>query len=112
MPKPAPTEDLIAVLNQRRLELERLSKNSAQQRDPVELDQTRIGRLSRIDALQNQAMSQAIETRRHQELQRIDAALARLETGDFGRCLICGEDISVQRLRSDPATPVCIDCAS
>lgn len=112
MTKPAPPEDLVTVLNQRRIELERMSKITAEHRDPVELDQTRVGRLSRMDALQAQAMSKATEMRRHQELQRIDAALARLETGEFGYCLMCGGDISLRRLRSDPTTPVCIDCAT
>ncbi len=112
MANPKPAADLIAVLNQRRDELQRLSDQSATQRDPVELDQTRVGRLSRMDALQAQAMSNATETRRHQELQRIDSALARLETGEFGYCLKCGDDISVARLRNDPTTAVCIDCAT
>jgi DnaK suppressor protein len=78
----------------------------------VELDQTSVGRLSRMDALQGQAMSQERDRRRRIELQRIAAALQRIETGDYGACVHCGEDIAIKRLELDPATPLCIDCAS
>jgi len=80
-------------------------------RAAVELDQTRIGRLSRMDALQVQAMSVETERRRKIELHRIEAALARIEDGDYGYCLACGAEIVAKRLALDPATPVCIDCA-
>ena len=55
--------------------------------DTVELDQSRLGRLSRMDALQQQAMSQALNQRREIELQKISSALRRLESGDYGSCL-------------------------
>jgi len=87
-------------------------KASVEGSRPVELDQTRVGRLSRMDALQGQAMAQETERRRNNELQRIDAALARVDTGDYGYCVICGEEISSKRLALDPSTPLCIDCAS
>ena len=78
----------------------------------VELDQTRVGRLSRMDALQGQAMSIETKRRRDIELQKIDAALRRIEQQDYGYCLSCGELISPRRLDVDPATPLCIDCAN
>lgn len=94
-----------------RLELEETALSSAESRRPVELDQTRVGRLSRMDALQGQAMSQEIERRRNLELRRIDAALARVETGDYGYCVSCDEPIAPKRLALDPACPLCIACA-
>jgi len=84
---------------------------TAKERGVVELDQTAVGRLSRMDALQNQAMQVETERRREIELKRIDAALARLDEGDYGICVSCGEDIQIKRLDMDPATPVCVDCA-
>lgn len=84
---------------------------TAGERGVVELDQTSVGRLSRMDALQNQAMQVETERRREIELQRIDAALARLDSDDYGYCVSCGEEISPKRLNMDPATPVCVDCA-
>jgi len=92
-------------------ELKAASEASRQDRDPVELDQTRQGRLSRMDAMQGQAMAKASEVRRTQQIHRLKAALARLEQGAFGECLDCGESIAAARLRADPAAALCIDCA-
>ncbi len=78
---------------------------------PVELDQTTIGRVSRMDALQDQAMAQASQQRRHIQLQRIESALQRLESGEFGWCMKCGEEIARKRLEVDPTAPLCITCA-
>ncbi len=86
-----------------------LGKDSAR---IVTLDQQSVGRLSRMDALQNQAMAQATERRRHATRQRILAALARLDADDYGYCAECGEEIPPARLEFDPAVPRCIACAS
>ncbi len=91
------------------LERETATKDA---RDPVELDQSRIGRLSRMDALQGQAMAQDAERRRKIELQKIEAALERIEAGDYGYCVNCGEEIPKARLDFDPAVASCVDCAS
>ncbi len=88
------------------------SAATADTRDPVELDQTSVGRLSRMDAMQQQAMALAIERRRASALARIDAALARIEAGEYGWCVQCGEPISPKRLALDPALPTCITCAA
>jgi len=64
-----------------------------------------------MDALQEQAMSLETERRRKLELQRIEAALQRIEEGDFGYCLVCGEEIEVKRLDLDPTLPTCVACA-
>ena len=77
----------------------------------VELDQTSVGRLSRMDALQGQAMSQEQGRRRGLELQKIKAALRRIESGDYGYCLACDEPVAIKRLTLDPAATLCIDCA-
>ncbi len=98
-------------LEERRSELLDIAAASDEARAPVELDQSRVGRLSRMDALQVQAMSLETERRRSQEIRRIDAALARLEADEFGDCLRCGEEIEPARLQLDPAAPLCFDCA-
>ncbi len=100
-----------AQLLARRNELHGLSESSSEARRPVELDQARVGRLSRMDAMQSQAMSLETDRRRGVELQRIDAALHRLDDGEYGFCIGCGETIAPKRLEFDPTTPVCIDCA-
>lgn len=78
---------------------------------PVDVDQTSTGRLSRMDALQTQALDLEIDRRRHQEVQRIDAALQRIAEGEYGYCVACGEAIAAKRIENDPTTPVCINCA-
>jgi DnaK suppressor protein len=85
---------------------------TAAERATVVLDQTAVGRLSRMDALQNQAMQLETERRREVEIRRIDAALKRITDGEFGYCVSCGEAIEKKRLEMDPSTPLCVDCAS
>lgn len=78
----------------------------------VELDQSRVGRLARMDALQAQAMSVEIKRRRKIKLQQITAALKRIEDDEFGLCAQCEEDIDPKRLEFDPAALKCIECAN
>ena len=80
--------------------------------DTVALDQQAIGRLSRQDALLNQAMSNAQQDRRTIELSRLKDALQRIEDDEFGYCDDCGEDIPVKRLELDLAATKCVSCAS
>lgn len=77
----------------------------------VELDQTRQGRLSRMDALQGQQMALERERRRKAQLTRIEGALRRIESGDFGFCFVCEEEIDLRRLEADPTLTRCTECA-
>lgn len=98
------------ALTDRLDELDRLDASSADSRKPVELDQSSVGRLSRMDAMQQQAMALAIAGRRDVERRRLKAALARLDIDEFGMCLRCGEEIDRERLAFDPAIAQCGDC--
>lgn len=98
-------------LTERQDELRGLSEVSAESRGAVTLDQQSVGRLSRMDAMQQQAMAQATERQRASELSRIDAALTRLDEGEYGYCIECGEEIAEKRLEIDPAVTHCINCA-
>lgn len=84
---------------------------SESDRAPVTLNQDSVGRLSRIDAMQLQAMAVAQQRRRQAERAAIDAALARIEEGEFGFCVKCGEEIAPARLEHNPAASTCIQCA-
>lgn len=95
-----------------RAALEQASDTAAEVRGPVTLDQQSVGRLSRMDAMQVQAMAVATEERRRQQIARIRAALKRLDDGTFGECVICGEEIAPKRLALDPAVSTCIRCAA
>jgi len=93
-------------------ELVALDAESKESRSAVELDQQKVGRLSRMDALQSQALNQAVAGRRRQMLVRIDQALERLEEEEFGYCQKCGDDIALERLELDPTTLLCRACAT
>ncbi len=105
------TETIREALLAKREELKQLDESSAADSATVELDQQKVGRLSRMDALQAQEMALATKRRREIEHGRIDAALKRLDDDTYGECLGCGEEIGEKRLALDPATPTCIDCA-
>ena len=96
----------------RQAELLAVADTAATAADTVELDQTRVGRLSRMDALQQQAMSQENQRRRALELKRIVQALSRIKEHEYGYCVECADEIAENRLEIDPATPLCIRCAS
>lgn len=104
-------KEIRKALEKERAELLAVRKSSADDRKPVELDQQSVGRLSRMDAMQVQAMAQAVEARRRGRLQRIEAALKRLDDADFGFCVECGEDIPAKRLSFDLTLTHCVDCA-
>ncbi|KEO59471.1 DnaK suppressor protein [Thalassospira sp. MBR-102] len=99
-------------LEDRRADINAHSNHSEDYRKPVELDQQAVGRLSRMDALQDQQMHLEQERRRAAELDRIEKTLARIEHADYGFCHNCGEEIEKKRLEFDPTTPLCVDCAA
>ena len=99
------------LLLSRQEELLSLIKSHKADSAPVELDQSMVGRLSRMDALQGQAMAEEVKRRRDQELTRINAAYARMDEDEYGYCLNCGEDIAEERLNLDPSISLCSKCA-
>lgn len=109
------TEQQLADLRQRieeqLLDLEEGENVRRESSDTVELDQTRTGRLSRMDALQGQAMAKATAARAQQQVLRLRAALRRLDDGSYGDCIDCEEPIAPGRLEADPAAAICIGCA-
>lgn len=101
-----------AALHARREELLALSNISAGARGTVTLDQQSVGRLSRMDAMQQQAMAQATERQRTAELVRIEQALKRINEEEYGYCENCGDEIAKKRLAIDPTANLCIRCAA
>jgi len=92
-------------------EILQVSETGDQATRTVELDQTRVGRLSRMDALQVQAMSLESKRRREIHLRQITAALKRIDDGSCGWCFDCDQPIAHKRLEFDPSTSRCIRCA-
>ncbi len=109
---PEQLADFEQCLRQNRDELLFIADTAGEAADTVELDQSRVGRLSRMDALQAQAMSVEGQRRRGIVLRQIAEALLRIEEDEFGYCLECGEAVAVERLQIDPSTPLCIGCAN
>lgn len=93
-------------------ELESVAETGDESAAIVELDQTKVGRLSRMDAMQAQAMARASSQRRNVLLKEIDAALNRIDDGEYGLCQMCEEPINPKRLEIDPTARLCIECAS
>lgn len=98
--------DRLAALQQ---ELEALLAATAAGAAPVDLDQP-IGRLSRIDAIQSQKLTQANRARSKVRLQHVRAALAAVRAGTYGECRRCEDDIALERLEAAPESPLCLAC--
>ncbi len=105
---PEAFKEKLLALKKELLELEERGDDA----QPVELDQSRVGRLSRMDALQMQEMSKETQRRRAVQLQRIEGALQRIERDTFGLCIKCEEDLPAKRLDFDPTAFLCVDCAT
>ena len=100
--------DLLVKNRQELLQISTANKNAT---ETVELDQTRQGRLSRMDALQGQQISIASVNRRKQELKNIELALTRIDNDEYGYCQLCEKEIPARRLEINPALTYCIHCA-
>lgn len=103
-------EQIRQQLIRMKLELHELEKEYDESSKTVELDQTRVGRLTRMDAMQAQQMALESARRRQQQIVKIDGAIHRLESGEYGYCFVCGEEISAQRLAVDPTSTRCMVC--
>ena len=90
------------------LEIEIASSGS---KKPVALDQSSVGRVTRIDAIQRQQMAVESSRRRTDAMLKIEAALLRIQSHEFGICVKCGDDIAIARLDIDPTFVKCVNCS-
>lgn len=77
---------------------------------PVSLDAS-IGRLSRMDAINNKSINEKALRDKKQTLQKLERAVEKYEENKLGTCLKCGENIPFGRLKIMPYTTRCIKCA-
>jgi DnaK suppressor protein len=105
-------KQLHSELKEKKQALEVQLKNSAPDTRPVTLDQQSVGRVSRIDAIQQQQMALANQQQSTQLLKGIELALQRIDSGDYGYCLQCEEPIAFARLQAQPFASLCLDCQS
>lgn len=101
-----------ALIRDELTSLEESLRQASASAGTLELDQSSVGRLSRMDALQQQAMAQELRARLVMRKRRLDAALVRVDAGSFGSCCQCGEELDTRRLQHDPATVFCSDCVA
>jgi DnaK suppressor protein len=101
--------ELAAALEAARGELETSLQASQDSVQPVSLDEP-IGRLTRMDALQQQSMAKATRRTAEARLRQLSAALAALDEGDYGSCAACEEPIGYPRLKARPETRLCLPC--
>lgn len=101
-----------ALIEQRLQELEIEEARGLDGQNVVVLDQQSVGRLSRMDALQSQAMAKGLHARRDALRKALVAARGRLDEGEYGYCDDCGDTIAEGRLRADPTAMKCVSCAS
>ncbi len=103
--------ELCDMIRQQCRELEELLESSTESSKPVALDEP-IGRLSRMDAMQQQQMAIASRQSQTQRLQLLRNALQAIERENYGDCRICEEPIGYQRLKVRPESPFCLSCQS
>jgi len=109
------TSEQSAELHQRLRDLGReiedaLSASAGSER-PVDLEEP-IGRISRIDAIQQQKMARASRDRLQARLRAVQAALGRIAEDTYGDCALCDDPIGYGRLAARPETPLCMPCQS
>ena len=102
--------ELEVELKRQLARLEKSMKVTDEAMKTVELDQTTVGRLSRMDSLQNQSLSKGLREREVVRLSQIREAIARIEAGTYGRCTACEGPIPFERLFVFPEAPECAEC--
>lgn len=107
---PEQIAELRAELERILAKLERSMRATDEAMRPVELDQTAVGRLSRIDSIQNQGLTRNLQAREAVKLSQVHAALSRIEAGGYGTCTECGADVPFERLLIFPEAPTCSAC--
>ena len=104
----------LATLRERLVELVAEIENSlgasAGSVAPVVLDQSSVGRLSRMDAMQQQAMAKATRRQAQLRLSQCQVALSAFDRDEYGLCRKCEEPIGCRRLTAKPEAPFCLEC--
>lgn len=103
--------EITAAIQSKIADLRLVVASDAQDKEQIELDQTRVGRLARMDAVQHHAIAEAQAERAVKQLRLLELLLSKVDDDDFGECHYCGEDIPVGRLLIRPESLRCVNCA-
>ena len=107
---PKQKEELRALLQSKKIKLEQQLADAKSATAVVTLDQSSVGRLSRMDAMQQQSMAVSTRVKAEASLRKTLKALKRMDTGDFGYCSQCDEPIQFKRLSVQPEASHCLKC--
>ena len=108
----AQIKELFSLLLSKKEMLESQLSESCDAIKPVALDQTLQGRISRMDAMQQQGVAASTHRQTSTTLQKVANAFKRFETQKFGYCQKCEEPIGYGRLKAKPESPLCLSCQS
>ena len=97
-------------LEENLLSIERYLKSSTEAAAAVEPDKG-LGRLSRLEAMQDQQLVMEMRRRKKRQLAEIKSALSKLEMGNYGVCVFCNSLISAERLEATPEVQTCVRCS-
>jgi len=107
---PKQTQELRSLLQSNKTKLEQQLLDAESATAVVTLDQSSVGRVSRMDAMQQQSMAVSTRVKAEASLRKIIAALHRMDKEDFGYCNQCDEPIQFKRLKVQPQASHCLKC--
>ncbi len=103
-------QELQQLLLIARTELKQQLSFNTSASEPVKLDQSAVGRVSRVDAIQQQHMAVSTRRQAQQRLERLNVAIKAINNEDYGYCQDCDEPINYRRLQVQPEAVVCLTC--
>lgn len=108
--KPAQLKQLGKLLHQLQTDLEEQLVIGEAAAGIVNLDQTSVGRISRMDAMQQQSMAVSTRQKAALRLRKVKAALQAMTQDEYGYCRQCDETIAFNRLLAQPEAKLCLSC--
>ncbi len=103
-------ENLKVEIAKRLIKIEEQIKELKELTKPIEPD-CAIGRVSRMDAINNKSINDVALSKKLIQQSGLIAALENIDNNDFGKCLICGNDIQMGRILIMPENRKCINCS-
>jgi DnaK suppressor protein len=70
-----------------------------------------LGRLTRMEAIGEKGVNEAMLSKSKARLIRLENAIKRIETGNYGICVKCNKDIPIGRLEAVPEALICVNCS-
>ena len=107
---PKQTQELRSLLKSNKTRLEQQLRDAESATGVVTLDQSSVGRLSRMDAMQQQSMAVSTRAKAEASLRKTLKALRRMDAENFGYCDQCDEPIQFKRLKVQPQASHCLKC--